>query len=121
MTETFAGQERRKYPRLEEKMPLVYQTFDILEGKTSSTKNISGGGLCFETEIAVCQGDVLWIQIHKAIDSGLTRRAPIYAIAKVCWVSEIGTERYESGLEFIDIKDRDRDEIASHVEGKLKQ
>ncbi len=120
MAKTFTGQERRKHRRLEEQMPLVYQSFEVLEGKTSFTKNISGGGLCFETEAAVYDGDVLWIQIHKAIDAGLTRRAPIYAIAKVCWVNQIDTEKYESGLEFIDIKDRDRDEIISHVEGKIE-
>ncbi len=120
MPETFTGQERRQYTRLEEKIPLVYQSFEILEGKSSFTKNISGGGLCFETEVAVYDGDVLWIQIHKAIDAGLTRRAPIYAIANVCWVKQIDTGKYESGLEFIDIKDRDRNEIIRHVEEKIK-
>ncbi len=118
MPKTFEGLERRKCPRLDEKMPLVYQTHENLEGKTCSTKNISSGGFCFETERPVYHGDVLWVQIYKPVETGLTRRAPISTIAKVAWVRRINPEKYESGLEFVDIRERDREEIAEHVERK---
>lgn len=121
MAKTFTGQERRRYPRLEEEMPVSYQTSENLGQRTSSTKNISGGGLSFEIETAVSQGDTLQIQIHKPVDIGLRRRAPIRSIAKVVWVRQTESGKYKSGLEFINIEEADRDEIISHVEEKVKQ
>ena len=67
MSERYAGQEMRKYPRVEARMPFTYQTPRSLESRTSFTKNISGGGLCFETEIPISHGDILRIEADEPV------------------------------------------------------
>jgi hypothetical protein len=114
------AQEMREYPRLEERRPLVYEILESLETGTSYAKNISGGGLCFETETRVSPGDGVRIQIYESVgDRLLGIRAPAYAVAKVVWTDQIGTSKYQSGLRFVDIEEKCRDRIIKSVEKKL--
>ncbi len=120
MAKTYAGSEKRKHPRLGENVPLLYEAPETSEIKTSSTINISGGGFCFETEFCLSPGNILKTQIYKPIDDPSTARLPIYATAKVMWIKQIEIGRYESGLQFIDIDEKHRDEIIRDVGEKLK-
>ncbi len=102
MSERYAGQEMRKCPRSEAKMPFTYQTPRSLGSRTSFTKNISRGGLCFETEMPVSRGDILRIEADEPVAVRLRRGAPVLVSARVVWVKElVDDKRYESGLEFV--------------------
>lgn len=74
MAETYGGAERRKYPRREEHMFVSYSASRIPEIRTSATRNLSGAGLCFKSEIGLSPGDV-----HSLLKSPRYRR---YAIKR---------------------------------------
>ena len=120
MGKKYSGPERRKYHRLEEKLPLLYQTTRQGDVKKTTTKNIGGGGLSFEAEIYVPPTATIEIQVNKPIDDGLKAILPIHANAKVVWIKHVGTGKYRLGLEFVDIKEKHRAEIIREVEEKLK-
>ena len=119
MTKSYGGQERRKYPRCEEEMSLLYKYPKAAEIKTSPTRNISGGGVCFETEAQVSPGDVLEIQINKPIDGGLGAILPIHVDARVTWIEQVKPGKYKLGLQFVDIDEKYRKEIIRNVEKNL--
>ncbi|MCK4436756.1 PilZ domain-containing protein [bacterium] len=120
MTKTYTGQERRKYPRVEEEWGLLYKASKATEIKSSSTKNISGGGICFEAEGHISPGDVLEIQVNKPIGGGLKATLPIHADAKVIWIKQTETGKYRLGLQFVDMKDKYQKEIIRNVKEQLK-
>ena len=117
---TPAGSERRRYPRAKEEAGLLYQKPKGSEIEDSITKDISGGGVCFETEIYVPPATVMEIQINKPI-GGLRATLPMRINAKVIWIRQAETGRYKMGLEFIDIKEVHREEITKNVQDQLKR
>lgn len=127
MTEIYKGAERRKYPRLNERSPVLYRaaedtSLDYLSEVTSSTmENISGGGFCFESEVYVPPNSTLEVQINKIVDEKLKVVLPIHANARVIWIKQVDTGKYKLGLQFIEISQHHRDEIVKDIEQKLKQ
>ncbi len=117
---TRAKSERRRYPRAKEEARLLYQKPKGLQIENSITENISGGGVCFETEIYVPPATVMEIQINKPI-AGLRATLPMRINAKVIWIRQAETGRYKMGLEFIGIKEIHREEITKNVEEQLKR
>ncbi len=115
-----AASDRRKYPRAKEEARLLYQEPKGLQVENSVTKNISGGGVCFETEIYVPPATVMEIQINKPI-AGLRATLPMRINAKVIWIRQAETGKYKIGLKFIAIKEVHREEIAKNVQEQLKR
>lgn len=125
MADEYAGPERRKYQRLES--PLFI--FSRLEGDNSFklskalSKNVSGGGLMFETEDAVHVGSILYLEVYLQSGPNEDMIYSIYAQAKVVWVNrkenvsmDLKSIKYQIGLEFIEIKTEDRERIIEYVE-----
>ena len=120
-----AGQERRKFRRIENLFFISYR----LEGDHSFGdskaigENISGGGLMFKKENSFQAGTVLYLEIY--LQSNPTEDT-IYSTptkAKVVWVNrkenvskELGSNKYQIGLEFIEIKTEDRERIIEYAE-----
>ena len=119
MAETYRGGERRQYPRREEHMFVSYSAPRIPEIKTSATRNLSGAGLCFESEIGFSPGDVLTLKIHKPIDTTSKNVFLIYTTGKVKWIKRLDTRKYELGVEFLKIRRSDRDRIIKNVKENL--
>ena len=117
MTKAYTGPERRKYPRSNEKVAVLYRaaessSLDYPSGvRNSVTRNISGGGMCFEAEVYVPPETIIEIQIDKPIDGGLKATLPIHATAKVVWVKQVETGNYKLGLQFVDISERHREKL----------
>ncbi len=121
----YAGQEKRKFQRIENPFFFSYR----LEGdhrfgiSKAIGKNISGGGLMFEKENSFHAGTVLYLEIY--LQSNPTGDI-IYstpAKAKVVWVhgkenvsKELGSNKYQIGLEFIEIETEDRERIIEYAE-----
>ena len=121
MTKIHTGSERRKYPRAEERVLLLYQSPEAHGTQSSTSKNIGAGGLCFETDGKLATGDILRIEMFKPIGARLEERLAMNLAGEVKWMKEIGTGRYRLGVKFIDIEDRDRNEIIKNVATRLKQ
>ena len=127
MAKSYKGSERRKYARLSEKVSLLYHAgestdLDHLSKITSSaTKDISGGGFCFETEVYIPPDSILEVQINKIVDKKLKAVLPIHADARVIWIKQVETGKYRLGLQFVDIEEKYRNEIVRDVKEKLRR
>jgi len=121
----YAGQERRKFERLENPFFIFYRLKgDHSFGASKAIgENISGGGLMFEMENSVHAGTVLYLEIY--LQSNPTEDT-IYSTptkTKVVWVNrkenvskELGSNKYQIGLEFKEIRTEDRERIIEYVE-----
>jgi len=121
----YAGQERRKFERLENPFFIFYRLKgDHSFGASKAIgENISGGGLMFEKENPVHAGTILYLEIYlqsKPIEDTIYSTP---AKAKVVWINrkenaskELGSNKYQTGLEFIEIKTEDRERIIEYVE-----
>ncbi len=92
--------DKRRFPRLDEKWELDYRTITSEEFKddpiSGFTVNISGGGICFETEEEMPKGTMLALELKSAAFP-----SPIIALAKVVWCKkERKKDTYEVGSEF---------------------
>jgi len=108
--------ERRGFVRLDINVKVRWERVRQKgEEKSEFTKNISGGGICLITEEKLNEGERLYLEIE--LPSGKL----IYARGKVVWVNEyeiIGVEikkKYDVGIEFIEIKEEDRQEIGKYI------
>ncbi len=92
------GSERRRFPRLKDSVQIRYRAVksDVFPGDESEgfTINISGGGVCFSSQEALEQGQILAVEMQlPEFDS------PVVTLGRVAWC-EKGSESYEIGTEF---------------------
>ena len=121
MPKTYTRPERREHPRLEAKLSILYRTAEILDTNVSVIKNISGGGLCFETDVAFFPGDVLDVEILTQTDLRSKETVSVHALAKARWINQIDSGKYELGVQFVYIKRTDREKISNCVQENLEQ
>ena len=121
----YVGPERRKSQRIESRFFVLHrleagETFGISK---AIGQNMNVAGLMFEMENDVLAGDILYLEIYIPSDVyGFT----IFSIpvqAKVVWVNrkeneskEPGGNKYQIGVEFIEIENEDRSKIIDYVE-----
>ncbi len=112
--------ERRKFVRLNTNVDVKWAKItdekESLLGDLSVTKNISGGGICLTVYGGnITESDFLYLEIE------LPTKRIIKTKGKVVWVGEfeiIGgryEKRYDVGVEFLEIKDEDIEEINKFV------
>jgi len=112
------GKERRKFPRLPLNAEIEYVVSGQEEAElfTTESKNISSGGVCI----------VAFEKLQPGVIVNLKFCLPelnkfIIAKGKVAWIKELSirdkkTDKvYEAGIEFVSIKDADREKIAEYV------
>ena len=109
--------ERRKFPRLNTSTDVEY----IVIGKTLAgekktvTKNISAGGICLIVYEKIETATVLDLRIYLR-----DINATIEARGQVKWSSYFtmapdSRPRYDIGIEFIEIKEPDRQQLSKYV------
>lgn len=116
-------EERREAARLEDNIFLMYHfNHRVFKG---ITKNISEGGLMFETDRKIPVGADLEFEIYQPMNSFKTLIYIITAVGKVAWEKRIkyglfeeGENKYSVGIEFVKIKNDDRQRIASYINEK---
>lgn len=91
---------KRNFPRLDEIWDLSYRTVTTEEFKSdpisSITMNISGGGLCFETDEKIPLGTMLVLELKSPIFP-----TSIIALAKTVWCNkEKKEDKYNLGAKF---------------------
>ena len=112
----------RKFPRITEGWKITYR---ILEKETipkepfnNFTVNISGGGICFQSEDEVAPNTTLAIEMDSE-----EFPSPVMALARVVWCKP-ADQGYEIGAEFwwIGWKDSDAQQtIADHISSAIGQ
>ncbi|MBI4655091.1 MAG: PilZ domain-containing protein [Nitrospirae bacterium] len=116
--------ERRKSPRLEDNIFVFNESGFSSTGKFKAvTKNISAGGLMFETEGKIPVEKELKFEIYQPTKSSKDVIFSLPVLAKVIWTKrtekdnfEQGENRYMIGAKFIEIKEEDRQRIAKYVD-----
>ncbi|MFH2144950.1 MAG: PilZ domain-containing protein [Candidatus Omnitrophota bacterium] len=109
-------EEKRKFIRLDVGVNVKWKKlYDEIFEDTSINKDISEGGICLIIEERLQIGDRLQLEI------GLPDKKSITAVGRVAWVSEYGVvydnhkRNYDTGVEFMEIEDMDRQEISKFV------
>ena len=110
-------QEKRKHQRLESTLPLQYRNLRKV-GVTplgSLTRNISEGGVCFESNEFISLACRLVVEINLP-----TVPKPIKAISKVAWIRKTPSgEQYELGNQFLEMAREDKAHITDFVNNVL--
>ena len=89
------------------------------------TKNIGAGGLMFETERNIIEKDnKLEMEIYQPLKSDKTIVYSMSVLANVIWTKKIekenfenGENKYQVGVEFLEIREQDRQRIIKYVNG----
>jgi uncharacterized protein (TIGR02266 family) len=109
-------QERRKYVRLTADVEVRYDVLDTKshEAMQAVTRNISAGGICLIINEQLPIGTVLQLDIY------LPQNQPVIkAKGKIVWISAFRManekERYDAGIEFIEIDEEQRKIIDKYV------
>lgn len=109
--------EKRKFARLPIRI-LVKWRKAFLGGQWESLdtiRNISRGGICIATKHQLKKGDIIEIELK------LPSKRIIKSQSKVTWVKGINLYEldkdleFEVGIEFVDIKREDREELSRFV------
>ena len=108
--------EKRRYQRLDKTVVAWYKPlekksehgFDETLGRL--TKNIAGGGVLFETDELVPLKTELDLEIKLPSVPRI-----IKARGRVVRIEEIGDNRYDLGVYFLNIEDDDRDAILQFI------
>lgn len=92
--------DKRKFPRVGKIWDLDYRVIGPEEFESNAlpslTVNISGGGLCFETNQEIPEGTMLALELKSTVFP-----SPIIALAKAVWCRKtIQEEKYDVGAEF---------------------
>lgn len=92
--------DKRKFPRIGKIWDVDYRVISPVEFKEnpfrSLTVNISGGGICFESDKEIPNETMLAIELRSTIFP-----SSIIALAKTIWCKKEGDkEKYEVGAEF---------------------
>jgi len=116
-TENNVNVERRRFPRLDTSVDIEYGIFkkeSLQEGK-AVTKNISAGGICLIVYEKIEIGTILDIRSNlKDINYIIKARG------KIVWSSNFtvmpgNIARYDLGIEFVEIKEDDRQKLSQYV------
>ncbi|UCC95418.1 MAG: PilZ domain-containing protein [Candidatus Omnitrophota bacterium] len=112
-------EERRKFIRLSIDVDVTWKKVTKKLKKTAKskiTKNIGGGGICLITygkEFEV--GDILQLKIMLPSKKVVRTKGKVVWINEFEVVSEKHEKRYDIGVEFLDIDDKDRELIKRFV------
>ena len=109
--------EKRKFARLPIRIFVKWRKSSLGEQWESldAIRNISRGGICFATTHQLKKGDIVEIELK------LPPKRIIKSQGKITWVKEVNLYEldkdleFEVGVEFIDIKPEDREELSKFV------
>ena len=109
--------EKRKFSRLNLSVLVDYKIVHKDSSESGNTKNISAGGICLIVYEDIEIGSQLKLNIYLP-----EQDFPLLAEGRVVWKDDfiVGDDnriRFEVGIEFIKIDERDRQVIANYVFG----
>ncbi len=107
------GENKRRFPRLDSSLPLRYKNLRKSGSSPlgASTKNISEGGVCFNSSEFISLACRLVVEINLP-----TTPKPIKAISKVAWIRKLPNgDQYELGNQFLDMAREDKSQIVEYM------
>lgn len=119
MVKKYIGIERRKFPRLEIPLFIFYrlETGDSFVMLKAISRNISGQGLMFEIEKPLPIGSMLYLEIYQPSVRYKDLIFLVYVRARAIWVDEeVKDNKYQIGVEFVEVEKEDKAKIMEYVE-----
>lgn len=129
MDKKHVGIEKRGFPRIEISLFIFYRlkNEDAFIMHKAISQNISGGGLMFEANKTVPAGSILHLEIYQPSVKYKDLFFLLSVQAKVIWANKKegigkseGTDKYQIGVEFVEIEKEDRNKIIEYAE-RVKQ
>ena len=117
-----AGEERRRFPRLNLDTEIIYRVLDQVEAElyTTGSKNISSGGLCIIVIERLERGAVLSLRFSLPdLNKIITAKGRVMWIKELCIGNKKAGDFYEAGIEFMEIAQVDRKRIKEYVLFKM--
>ncbi len=114
------GIDKRNFPRVKHRCLIQISKADREERIDTFTENIGAGGICVIVSKPFEIFDTVSLELH--LDDG---GSPIQCKGSVVWtvrdhtIKGEGSDNYDTGIEFIEISDEDRNRISGLVEGLL--
>jgi len=108
--------ERRRFPRVETKLPLKYKMIGKLRFCSMTyTKNISVGGAKFIVDRYINFADRIVVEITLA-----GQYTPVRVIAKVAWIQKMPyNDNYIIGGHFVDMSRKDKRILGQYIDGLI--
>lgn len=127
--EGLSNSERRRSPRLKENFFIFGKLRSTLvEEFKAITQNINAGGLMFETERDILKDSKLELEIYLPLAGDKRIIFSIPVMAKIIWARKIekdnfeeGENKYRIGIEFLELKEEDRERIAKYVKEGIQE
>jgi hypothetical protein len=115
------GIDRRKFPRAQCRCVITIETKDASKTIPTITENIGAGGICaiLNEDLGLFRG----VNVELELDSGGS--ANLSCTGTVVWVVKKrdakikGTIQFDTGIEFVDIEDDEKERITKFVEKQL--
>ncbi|MFH1877312.1 MAG: PilZ domain-containing protein [Candidatus Omnitrophota bacterium] len=106
--------EQRKHLRVKPLIPLKYKKLRASaakEGSVSMSKNLSQGGILFNTTEFVSMACRLVLELDLPMLSD-----PVKIISKVAWIRKTSPDNYEIGNQFIDMSKKDAQIVSEYID-----
>lgn len=109
----FVLEEKRRFPRVKLQAPMRYQLMGRHEPSHALADNVSLGGIGFINDHFIPPSSPLQVEFN-------VLHGTVTAAGKVAWSSPIPhSDRYRVGVEFVDISDKDKVNIADYIDMHL--
>jgi hypothetical protein len=123
-----SASERRKFIRIKKSNALKHVKFQLSGGAgdalQSLSKDLSAGGILFESAVLYAIGDILRLEINvpgwekfkpEFYKPGLTKSEPLIVLVKVMRVERVGAGKHDIGCMFVGIDDGHQMALAKYL------
>ena len=124
--ESYLHRERRKFPRLKDNVFIFYRLEGSRKIIENVTKDLSAGGLMFETDKLVSTSATLELEVYMPLNFDKTIISSIFIGARIVWTDEIkegsslkGSNKYKAGVELVQVRKEDKIRIIDYVNRKI--
>lgn len=117
------GINRRQFPRISFKCLICIKKQDSTKTISTHTENIGAGGICviLNEDIGLFQGVSIDITLKDEALRNIKCSGTVVWVIKKHDASPKGPMQYDTGIEFVDISEGDKDRITKVVDGQLKK
>ena len=117
------GIDRRRFPRAHYKCLIRIMKREKSRPIATYTENIGAGGLCVivNENLGLFQGVSLELDLEDTAGSRIACTGTVVWVVRKREAGEKPKELYDTGIEFIDIKEEDRKRISVIVDGIIKK
>jgi len=117
------GIDRRRFPRAHYKCLIHIKKSEKSRPFATHTENLGSGGICVvvEENLGLFQGVSLELDIEDTTGTRVACTGTVVWVIKKREMGEKSKEMYDTGIEFIDIKENDRKRISAIVGTIIKK